>query len=331
MSWDFTSTWIKYTEDLVFLPGTTVVLPKPFSYWTPLHQNIAMSIDYIECITLSLQTGIFFLMQCFWHYISRTVAERSFMSSWEFRFYILWAIGSAAVFPTLQWYYRVDVIKREAVPQLAYSIEILIAAILGIQTHARFKRIIKITQDVKKENDAVIERLIYFKDMNFFQTIALFFFSISLGIICIDGLTEAKVINYNRFASDLLIANLDTCSIVLWIIGISIFHPRPLSNDKEDSHIDPESNTENRFNEPDSSNKYTRTQSSFLKSMSPIVTKYPMQALESEDPVMTYSRHYVLPAEGPSDPLPLPPPSSLSNKVKHMIEDESVHPSSGYI
>lgn len=98
----------------------------------------------------------------------------------------------------------------------------MIAAILGIQTHARFKRIIKITQDVKKENDAVVERLIYFKDMNFFQTIALFFFSISLGIICVDGLTEAKVINYNRFASDLLIANLDTCSIILWIIGVSV-------------------------------------------------------------------------------------------------------------
>jgi predicted DNA-binding protein YlxM (UPF0122 family) len=38
-----------------------------------------------------------------------------------FKFYR--ALGSVAVFPILQWYYRNDESLRETAPQLAYSIE----------------------------------------------------------------------------------------------------------------------------------------------------------------------------------------------------------------
>lgn len=101
--------------------------------------------DYVECVNLSMQTGVFFLLQCFWNYLSNSVAKRSFMGSWEFKFYISWlvftnlmlytacvltlffffhrALGSVAVFPILQWYYRKDEYLRETAPQLAYSIE----------------------------------------------------------------------------------------------------------------------------------------------------------------------------------------------------------------
>lgn len=79
--------------------------------------------DYVECITFSLQTGALFLMQSFWNYLSNTYARKSFMGSLEFKFYILWALASMAMFPILQWVYRNDVNKREGIPQLAYGCE----------------------------------------------------------------------------------------------------------------------------------------------------------------------------------------------------------------
>lgn len=99
--------------------------------------------DYVECVNLSMQAGVLILLQCFWNYLSNTVAKRSFMTSLEFKFYIFWyiilptivtnlivnvffydyrAIGSIATFPALQYNYRNNEILRETVPLLAYSV-----------------------------------------------------------------------------------------------------------------------------------------------------------------------------------------------------------------
>lgn len=58
--------------------------------------------------------------------------------------------------------------------------------------------------------------------MNIYLTTILFFYAISLGTLCVDGLTEAKTINSNKFASDLLIANCNTASVLMWIVGVSV-------------------------------------------------------------------------------------------------------------
>ncbi|CEP19784.1 hypothetical protein [Parasitella parasitica] len=249
-SWDAVSTWIKYTEKFMAVPSTGQIISKPFTYWSPEHQSVAQAMDYVECVNLSMQTGVFFLLQCFWNYLSNTVAKKSFMGSWEFKFYIFWALGSVAVFPVLQWFYRNDEHLRETAPQLAYSIEgesciknvkeepliliygthphtkVLITSLLGIRSNRRFRRILNISCNLKHGGTAIAEKLAYFKDMNIYLTIVLFFYAMSLGILCIDGLTAAKTINSNKFASDLLIANCNTASVLMWIIGISIFHPR---------------------------------------------------------------------------------------------------------
>ncbi|CEG74432.1 hypothetical protein RMATCC62417_09652 [Rhizopus microsporus] len=257
-----------------------MIISKPFDYWTPQHQYIAMSIDYLECVTLSMQTGIFFLLQCFWHYLSTNVAKKSFMGSWEFRFYIFWALGSVAVFPILQWTYRDDVIKREAIPQLAYSTEILIAALLGIRSHFRFNRIINIARNMKTGSTAVTEKMAYFKDMNLFITAVLFLYAFSLGTLCVDGLTEGMVINSNKFSADLLISIVDTCSILIWIVGICIFHPRRSTEEadisalsKSGTNQDVETNNGNRFENRNSG----RLQASrgFIRPMSPVEVDYP--------------------------------------------------------
>ncbi|KAI9247832.1 hypothetical protein BY458DRAFT_536697 [Sporodiniella umbellata] len=235
-----------------------------------------MAIDYVECVTLSLQTGIFFLLQCFWNYLSNTVAKKSFMSSWEFRFYIFWAIGSMAIFPILQWYFRDDVTKREAVPQLAYSVEVLLVALLGVRSHFRFQRIIQMTRN--KGITAVTGKISYFKDMNLFMTCVLLLMSISLGTLCVDGLTTKKVINSSKLATDLLTGNCDTCIAFIWIIGISIFHPRRSADEVSGS-----SDVENK---PSSDQNQRIAQfvenPSFLRPMSPVQVDYPTNAFPKQ-------------------------------------------------
>ncbi|GAN07118.1 hypothetical protein MAM1_0149c06610 [Mucor ambiguus] len=255
-SWDAISTWIKYTEKFIVIPGTDKIISKPFDYWSKEHQDVAQAMDYVECVNLSMQTGVFFLLQCFWNYLSNAVAKKSFMSSWEFKFYIFWALGSVAVFPILQWYYRNDEGLRETAPQLAYSIEVLITSLLGIRSDRRFRRILNISRNLKHGGAAIVEKLAYFKDMNIYLTTVLFFYALSLGILCVDGLTASKTINSNKFASDLLIANCNTASVLMWIIGISIFHPRRSNADIEAS-VDSRSmttTTQGQFHQPTATN-----------------------------------------------------------------------------
>jgi hypothetical protein len=76
---------------------------------------------------------------------------------------------------------------------------------------------------MKHGADSIVEKLVYFKDMNAFFTIILFLFGLSLGILCVDGFTTAKIINSNKFASDLLIANCNTLSVLMWIVGVSLY------------------------------------------------------------------------------------------------------------
>ncbi|KAI8365159.1 hypothetical protein BD560DRAFT_332878, partial [Blakeslea trispora] len=182
--------------------------------------------NYVECVNFSLQTGSFFLMQCFWNYLSNSITKRSFMGSSEFKFYIFWGLISAAVFPVLQWYFRDNAQLRESVPQFVYAVQVLITGCLGIRSHYRFQRLLRLARNSQKSPRNVTEKLSYFRDMNLLFTVVLFLYGSGLFIICADGFTEKLVINSSKLAADLMIMNINTCSIFLWLVAISIFHPR---------------------------------------------------------------------------------------------------------
>ncbi|KAI8876419.1 hypothetical protein K501DRAFT_327044 [Backusella circina FSU 941] len=303
MSWDFVSTWIKYTEKFFYNPATGKIIANPFILWTSQHQHIAQAMDYVECVNLSMQTGVFFLMQCFWNYLSNSVAKKTFMGSMEFKFYIVWALCSVAVFPILQWRFREDVYMRETVPQFAYSVEILITAILGIRSHRRFMRIINISRNLKTGANAIVERLAYFRDMNAFLTIILFIYGTSLCILCVDGFTTAETINQNKFASDLLIANCNTAVVLMWLVCISIFHPRPsddenMSSMQKSADVEHYSNNNNNdryiqerniYNDSDYS-QFNDNNSNFMRHpMSPAAVSYPQDGERIFTPTSQFS------------------------------------------
>ncbi|KAL0073198.1 hypothetical protein F4703DRAFT_1899321 [Phycomyces blakesleeanus] len=231
--WDVLSAWIKYKEGFFLMPNGSII-SKPFSQWSQSHRDRIPAMDYVECVTFSFHTGVFFLMQCFWNYLSNAVAKKSFMSSFEFKFYIVWALCSMALFPILQWVYRGNELYSEIVPQLAYGLQVMLTALLGVRSHIRFTRMIGLATRTNN-NVAVISKLNYFRDMNFLLTVTLFSYGISFVIICSDGLTEGKVISLSKFASDTLIANANICTIFIWLLFISIFHPRRQFNTNNSS------------------------------------------------------------------------------------------------
>ncbi|KAI8329214.1 hypothetical protein BC941DRAFT_210463 [Chlamydoabsidia padenii] len=216
-SWDFLCTYIKYTEGFIQVaPG--VIIGKPFQAWAPSNQNPIEIMNYIQCVTFSLQVSILLLLQCFWNYLSNVVAKHTFMSSREFTIYIVWSISTIAMFPILQYFYKHTDLE-EVVPQTAYSCEILIVALLGFRNHIRFNRLIKAsTGNGKKIDRQVTERLAYFRDMNLLLSMALVAFGGSMLILCIDGFTTTKLVNSHKFAADLLICNTNISTIFLWLI-----------------------------------------------------------------------------------------------------------------
>ncbi|KAI8340590.1 hypothetical protein BC941DRAFT_348402 [Chlamydoabsidia padenii] len=241
-------TYVKYTEGYLEIGNKTIV-SKPYQYWSSSNQQLALvnrnqwgkvtqesfwlifffffpkASNYVEAVTFSLQLCLYFMLQCFWNYLSNVVAKRDFMSSLEFKFYLVWSIATIAMFPVLQWYYHYDPVKEEVIPQIAYSAQIFIIAGLGLRNYFRFGGIIH--NGVKSNaNSLVINKLKYFKDINSLMTVCLFSYSISFLIMCVDGMTEAKTIASNKFATDCLFANINICNLFLYILFIATFHPR---------------------------------------------------------------------------------------------------------
>ena len=92
---------------------------------------------------------------------------------------------------------------------------VLITAALGVRSHFRFKRLLKMCKD------KIGARLTYFRDMNVLLTIILVIYGATLVMLCADGLSATMPINTNKFAMDLLIANANMCVIFLWLAFVS--------------------------------------------------------------------------------------------------------------
>lgn len=224
--YDFETTRIKYTVGYTAITPDYIV-STPYQLWPKEFQDILPVMNYMESVTFSLQTGIFFLLQCFWSYLSSSVAKHSFMGSWEFKTNVAWCVISIALFPVLQWAFRDDLTKSEIVPELAYGIEALVIALFGIRSHFRFRALISKTHNATN-GKAIVTKLTYFMEMNVLMTIILFLYGSSFIILCVDGLTAKAIINHNKFAIDLLISNVNICTVFLWLLFIMVFHPRKL-------------------------------------------------------------------------------------------------------
>ncbi|KAF9352803.1 hypothetical protein BGX26_009431 [Mortierella sp. AD094] len=227
LSYDIGLTTIKYYEGFWVNPQNNEIVSKPSFLWSQPHQDLASVLDYTLACAMALLASIFFLLQSFYHYISKSVTKSSFMSSLEFRINIVCSVMVIAAFPLIQYLARNSHNKREAAPQMAFSVVLCSIGILGIRTHFRFKSLLKVAlMTVSESSQGVAEKLEYFKDMNMILIVSMFGTGISLGIASVDGLTSNPVIARNKFASDFLVMNLNFFEFIIWVTVVLIFYPR---------------------------------------------------------------------------------------------------------
>ncbi|KAG0271187.1 hypothetical protein BGZ95_001047 [Linnemannia exigua] len=195
--YDIGSARLKYLEGFWTNPKTHEIQSKPAQAWTEEDILHVEPLYYTLACSLSLQNCAFFLLQAFWSYISKSVTKSSFMSSFEFKVYLVASCFAVALFPTVQYLFRNDFVYRENA-----------ALTLNDSTLT------------------VLEKLEYFKDMNVILTFSVFACSFSLGIVAGDGISPHPKIAGNKFASDLLITNLNFFQVIIWVTLTLIFYPR---------------------------------------------------------------------------------------------------------
>ncbi|KAG0197180.1 translational elongation factor EF-1 alpha [Mortierella sp. NVP41] len=220
--YDIGSARLKYIEGFWTNPKTHEIQSKPAQAWTEDNMVHVEPLYYTLACSLSLQNCAFFLLQAFWSYISKSVTKSSFMSSFEFKVYVVGSCGALVVFPTVQYLFRNDFVYREVVPHLIFCILLFTTGVLGLRVHFRLVALIKSASEMLNETTLnVLEKLEYFKDMNVILTFSVFACAFSLGIVAGDGISPNPKIAGNKLASDLLITNLNFFQVIIWYSGVS--------------------------------------------------------------------------------------------------------------
>ncbi|KAG0199720.1 hypothetical protein BGX28_007029 [Mortierella sp. GBA30] len=227
LAYDIGSARLKYLEGFWVNPRTKEIQSRPAQAWSDNDMVHVEPLYYTLACCLAFENCVFFLLQAFWSYISKSVTKSSFMSSFEFKINITASCFVVALFPTVQFLFRNDFVYREVVPQMIFSILMFITGVLGIRTHFRFVALIKNARAIMNETTTnVVHKLEYFKDMNMVLTVSFFGCALALGITSADGLLAHPVIAVNKFASDLLITNLNFFEFIIWVTLTLIFYPR---------------------------------------------------------------------------------------------------------
>ncbi|KAF9581188.1 hypothetical protein BGW38_001893 [Lunasporangiospora selenospora] len=227
LAYEIGSARLKYMEGFWVDPRTSKITAKPAQAWSASDVEHVGPLYYTLACALAFQNCIFFLLLAFWSYISKSVTRTSFMSSFEFKLNIAASCFAVVIFPTVQYLFRENHQYREAVPQMIFSGLMLITGVLGVRTHFRLVALIRNAREIMNETTLnVLYKLEYFKDMNGILTFSLFICALSLGITSADGLLATPVIAPNKFASDVLITNLNFFEFIIWVTLTLIFYPR---------------------------------------------------------------------------------------------------------
>ncbi|KAG0243683.1 hypothetical protein BGW41_001556 [Actinomortierella wolfii] len=216
---------IKYWEGFWLNPETHEIIGKPSPLWSKRNQEHIQPLYYTLSMALAFQNCLTFLLQSWWHYI--TTPKTNFQSSFEFRIHIVASVLVLVAYPLLQYLLRDDVILRESIPQLVFSTMLIFLSILGVRTHFRLKRLMKtIIPDVNDHNLVLFNKVDYFVDVNKILIFTFLVAGLTLGILSIDGLTDARVIAHNKLATDILACNLNFVQPLMWTAMTLLFYPR---------------------------------------------------------------------------------------------------------
>ncbi|KAL1925367.1 uncharacterized protein VTP21DRAFT_250 [Calcarisporiella thermophila] len=222
--YDVRTSIFKYQEGFLHDPRTDIIVSKPDNLWSPGNRDAILSTEFALMVGFSMQMGMLSLLQIFWNFLASTFTKTTFVGSFEFRAYLVWCAGSIITFPLLEYFYKNDHVKAEAVPQLFYAFELLLVSLLGIVSEIRFRHLLGITH-TQSNSKEIATKLAYFCSMNRLLSAVTMIGSITMFILSVDGLTSEQVIAHNKFASDILIATFNFMAMFVWILLLFIFYP----------------------------------------------------------------------------------------------------------
>lgn len=185
-----------------------------------------------------MQTAIFFLLQCFYNYMSLAITQTRFMSRQEFSFYIVWSLVSIVMFPVLQATLTHNYNDLENIPELTYAGQLLILSTLSFRTHLKFRNLIDEIRFQRFERPQtappqaappgfVLAKLQYFQEMNKILLMSQFLTGASFAILTIGTLqAPAGDIAENKLASDILIGHTNFATAIAWMVTLLILYPR---------------------------------------------------------------------------------------------------------
>jgi hypothetical protein len=120
--------------------NVTVAKLAPKAIYSAFHVDLVNSANALWSVACVTKTSAMFLINAMWHNISRKVFQASFMSSFEFRGYLFYSIGSVLLYPIFQYIFLYDSTLTTIAPQFVYSVEVLIIGCLSQYSNLRFRK-----------------------------------------------------------------------------------------------------------------------------------------------------------------------------------------------
>jgi len=221
---------IKYQEGFVLHPELGVI-PKPYMYWTPAHQDAIFPLMITFSIAWSFEMITHLEELCFWLFlINANSSQQDWFKSLYFR---VWAVGSVVAIvyvPLITIFSRSDPLKSEAFTFLAGSLGSLSITLWFMPILWTFPSFLKNLEN-QGVDEGTIVRLTTFHELNKIRVFFRMLFVVPFVILGVDGVRPHKHVNESMFGTDFLgILAAFGCGISS-AMTLVIFFPRTISGE----------------------------------------------------------------------------------------------------
>ncbi|PKY43585.1 hypothetical protein RhiirA4_398921 [Rhizophagus irregularis] len=238
--YDIICTKIKYTEGFIVDPLTKTIIGKPAEEWSPENKRLRHIANRLLMLFYAMENSAVFLLQNFWNYLTNKIVKAQFITTWQFRINYAFIFITFVVFNGLPFFFEDDTddkldysdieeVKRalkkhtygEVIPELAAASCNLVVLAYALMAHYKFSTLIK-----QNSKNYIVDRLKYYKHMNFLLILIVAFGAGLMFTFCIDGLSERQYLNRNKFTADLFAGIVNFFMATFWIVWLMIFYPR---------------------------------------------------------------------------------------------------------
>lgn len=221
---------IKYTEGYMTFPIYGVV-PTPYEFWTPAHQNAIVPLYLCLAFAWGLEMVTHLEELCFWLFVLNAgPMQKDWFRSLYFKTWIVGSVVAILYMPLVTICTRSDPLKCEAYTFLAGSLGSLALTLWFLPVLHLFRPFLG---GLRKEgvDTSTIIRLTKFHELNTIRVVFRLLFAVPLVILAIDGVRPHHHINDTMFGTEFLAITAGFGVVVSSGITLVIFFPRSIENE----------------------------------------------------------------------------------------------------